>query len=164
MRQRNSARGILLNEAGEVLLMKYENNSPVDPKNPSVLQYWATPGGGIRDGEQHEDALRREIREELGIDKLTIGRLLGVRNIVLDLPSKGLVHSRERYYACWTNKDSILTHAGLTASERVVFRGAQWWPVEALSRNDFTIRPPNLLALVREAANPNSTEVLCIDE
>jgi ADP-ribose pyrophosphatase YjhB (NUDIX family) len=54
-----SAAGIVLNEAGEVLLL----NHLLRPASG-----WGLPGGFVNAGEQAEDALRREIREETGID------------------------------------------------------------------------------------------------
>ena len=32
------------------------------------LHYWAVPGGGIEPGESPEEAARREVHEELGLD------------------------------------------------------------------------------------------------
>lgn len=48
---------IIYNEEGKIFLMK-------SPKWNS----WIVPGGEIKEGETEEEALRREIREELGIE------------------------------------------------------------------------------------------------
>ncbi len=51
------ARAIVVDEKGEVLLVKHSYGS----------QYWYLPGGGVKRGESPEQAVRREICEELEI-------------------------------------------------------------------------------------------------
>lgn len=64
MRQRTIVCPIIQND-GAYLLCKMASNRGVFPGQ------WALSGGGIEPGEEIEDALRREIREELG-DTLNI--------------------------------------------------------------------------------------------
>ncbi len=54
-----SAAGIILNEKGEVLLLDHL----LRPQSG-----WGLPGGFLERGEQAEAALRREVREETGLD------------------------------------------------------------------------------------------------
>lgn len=51
------ARAIVVDEEGEVLLVKHSYGS----------QYWYLPGGGVKRGESPEQAVRRELYEELEI-------------------------------------------------------------------------------------------------
>jgi nucleoside triphosphatase len=53
---------LVWNEAGELLFCRMDPNRGVFPGE------WGFPGGGIMPGERMEDALRREVREELGIE------------------------------------------------------------------------------------------------
>jgi 8-oxo-dGTP diphosphatase len=57
--------GIVENEIGEILLVKTRNGG------------WVFPGGQVEVGENLEDALTREIKEESGID-ITVTNLIGV--------------------------------------------------------------------------------------
>ena len=67
MRQRIIVCPVIQNE-GEYLLCKMAKDRGVFPGQ------WALPGGGVEPGETIENALRREIREELG-DALEIAHI-----------------------------------------------------------------------------------------
>src|SRR5512143_2868709 len=54
--------GIVENRQGEILLCQMPAGRGVFPGQ------WGLPGGGIEDGETMEAALRRELREETGLE------------------------------------------------------------------------------------------------
>ncbi|MFF0219911.1 NUDIX hydrolase [Streptomyces vinaceus] len=60
---RYSVRAIVLDEEDRVLLCRFVLREAAGP--PRVL--WAAPGGGVDPGEGPLDALRRELREEVGL-------------------------------------------------------------------------------------------------
>jgi len=49
------------------VIIKDENVLTVKRTKPEI-EYWVIPGGGVKEGEENELALRREAREELGVD------------------------------------------------------------------------------------------------
>ncbi len=59
-RQRRSARAILLDDSGRVPLIRF-----AVPRNGASFSFWATPGGGVENGETDLAVARREIYEEL---------------------------------------------------------------------------------------------------
>ncbi|CAN5251730.1 hypothetical protein BH20ACI2_BH20ACI2_20680 [soil metagenome] len=59
-----SAAGIITNERGEVLLLNHVLRGSVSG--------WGLPGGFLEAGEQPEEALRREIMEETGIELIDV--------------------------------------------------------------------------------------------
>ena len=64
LRIRDAVRALLLDERDRVLLVRFEF---------PTATVWALPGGGLEPGESHLDALRRELREELGLADVVIG-------------------------------------------------------------------------------------------
>ena len=68
MKVRKSARIIVLESAGAVLLVRAHDSTPVNPDKPDLLAYWAPPGGGVDEGESYERAAIRELEEETGIE------------------------------------------------------------------------------------------------
>jgi TDG/mug DNA glycosylase family protein len=64
---RRGVRAVVVDPDGRVLLLRYGSDHDL---------WWITPGGGIDPGESDEQALRRELREELAIDDFELGRLL----------------------------------------------------------------------------------------
>jgi 8-oxo-dGTP pyrophosphatase MutT (NUDIX family) len=64
---RLGVRALLVDPDGRTLLIRYGNE---------YATWWIPPGGGMDPGESDEEALRRELREELGLTDFEIGPLL----------------------------------------------------------------------------------------
>lgn len=64
LRIRPAARALVVTPESRVLLVRFE--FPAGTR-------WALPGGGLEPGEDHVTALRRELREEVGLTAPSIG-------------------------------------------------------------------------------------------
>lgn len=62
---------VILNSMNHILLLQLVNYGDTD---------WNTPGGGIEEGETPEEALIRELQEELGTDKFEIVEKSKIKN------------------------------------------------------------------------------------
>jgi 8-oxo-dGTP diphosphatase len=83
--------GILLRPTGEFLLT-------TRPAGKVYAGYWEFPGGKLESGESLEEALRRELREELGVTALSMLRWKEQR---VDYPH-ALVHLHFIKVMAWT--------------------------------------------------------------
>ncbi|HRE01390.1 MAG TPA: NUDIX hydrolase, partial [Ilumatobacteraceae bacterium] len=64
LRIRQAVRGLVIDDDRRVLLVQF--------RLPTAT-VWALPGGGLDPGEDAHAGLRRELREELGLDECSIG-------------------------------------------------------------------------------------------
>jgi double-stranded uracil-DNA glycosylase len=71
MPPRQGVRAVVLDHADRILLVRFED---------AMGTWWATPGGGVDEGESDADALARELREEVGLFELELGPLLWRRH------------------------------------------------------------------------------------
>lgn len=148
MRIRESARGVVFNSDGEIVLLRCEDSAPVDPRNPDIVRYWVTPGGGTKPGETPESSLARELYEETGLVDVSIGACIWQRELELVLPRRGRVLNRERYYLC-QSRGIRMSREHMTAAERTVIKDMAWWTLDELARSDEILRPPGLVSLLR---------------
>ena len=100
-----SAAGIITNDRGQVLLLDHV----LRPDSG-----WGVPGGFMDKREQPEEALRREIREETGLDLTDVALYLCLthgRHIEIYMTARGVgnaeVKSREIKSLDWFDLDNI---------------------------------------------------------
>jgi G:T/U-mismatch repair DNA glycosylase/ADP-ribose pyrophosphatase YjhB (NUDIX family) len=147
-RVREAVRGLVLDPADRVLLARFVF--------PSGEELWATPGGGIEPGESDEDALRRELEEEAGLEEFELGPLVWTRLQDWEDLNPRWDGQRERTYL--VRVPAFEPAPRLTAealASEFVFE-LRWWPVAELPSSAAAFAPASLpelvAAVVREGA------------
>ena len=145
---RRAARALLVDPAGRVLLLRGH-----DPAEPSV-SWWLTPGGGLDPGEDVAAALRREVREETGLD--LAGTDLGavVLRRTVDYAFEGVAYRQEEdFFRIPVGAFDVDTSAWTDVERRSV-EEVRWWAPAELAATSETVYPEGLAALVGDGPAP----------
>ena len=148
-RIREAARVILLDEHDRVFLFKvHPYPFVVDAADRGSPQpFWATPGGGLEDGETHEIAALRELEEETGLTNAVFFGWVWSRNREYRIHDEP-VSVRERFYLARVQAP-MLSFDGHTDEEREWSIEGRWWPVDDIATSDDVFQPTGLAKLLR---------------
>ncbi|MBP5888776.1 MULTISPECIES: NUDIX hydrolase [Streptomyces] len=142
--RREAARAIVLDADTRVLLLRYDENDDVGG-------FWATPGGAVEKGEDHDTAALRELREELGIDEAAVELGAQVAERSTDHMVGGHeVRQVERYFLTRVSASDVdLSRA--TQPDNI--REHRWWNLAELRATQETVYPVGLADLVAAVAD-----------
>lgn len=137
---RPAARILLLDRQGRILLFRF---TP-DDRPP----FWVTPGGAVDPGETYEQAARRELIEETGIDA-DPGPQVFRREVEFLTLEGNDVDADERFFVVRIDVATIDT-AGHTPLEQRVMTSWRWFDRAAIAAHQEAIYPDDLLAMLEQ--------------
>jgi 8-oxo-dGTP pyrophosphatase MutT (NUDIX family) len=135
--ERVGGRVLLLDAADRVLLLQGS-----DPADPGAGMWWITPGGGVDGDETVEQAARRELAEETGLELAELGPPVWVRTAEFGFLGSHYRQS-ETFFLARVRSHQVDTR-GLTELERQVVHGFRWWTVAELRATTEAVYPTRL--------------------
>src|SRR5437763_9949139 len=145
MRRRPASRLLVIDRDHRVLLFRFVfERGPLAGK-----EYWATPGGAVETGESFADAARRELFEETGILRDTVGQQVAEREFTLQLHDGEYVTAEERFFLVRV-ADQSLSRDHWTPIEIEVMTDHRWWSVEELTITSETVFPETLITILAD--------------
>ena len=144
MSPRLAVRAVLRDPTGSVFLMRM-----VDPG--SAQGRWITPGGAVNDGESYPGALRREVKEELGVELSlsAVGPAIWQRELTFSWAG-GKIHQHETFYLVKTDR-FVSVRCGDGDEGGPYWQGEpRWWTIAELRGSDDDIALAGLADLLHE--------------
>ena len=137
VRERPTARAFVLDRHGRLLLVRFQNRFGD--------RWWATPGGGIEPGETAADAIRRELREELGLEVDDPGEPVWARDTTFSWDAR-LVHMHEVFFLI--RVEELEPKPTVVLADENVLELA-WWTPDELAAPRERLAPHALDQVVR---------------
>jgi TDG/mug DNA glycosylase family protein len=135
---REAVRALLVDADDRIMLVQYENPATHET-------WWGTPGGGVEPGEDHQAALRRELREELGLEAFEPGPLVWTHERTFPW-ARRLMHQVNDVYLVRVDAHEPRPTIDLAEEGVAAYR---WWTLAEIEATDERVTPPDFLTRVR---------------
>jgi 8-oxo-dGTP diphosphatase len=139
LRLRQGVRAVVLDPDDRILLVRFEF--------PDTF-LWATPGGGIDADETPEQALLRELEEEIGLTDVALGPLIWTRTHVVPFASGLWDGQAERFFLLRTPRFEPTPRQTPEQLAAEWVTGMRWWTQDDLATADVIFAPRRLPELV----------------
>lgn len=139
MRIREGVRAIVLDRADRILLVRFEF--------PDAA-LWGAPGGGIEAGETPEQAIRRELAEETGLEDVELGPWIWLREHVFPFWDGSWDGQAERFVLVRTGGFEPAPRFSPEQLAAEFVTGMRWWTPAELLASDELFAPRRLPELV----------------
>jgi len=139
LRIRDAVRALVVDADQRVLLVRFEF--------PTATR-WALPGGGLEPGESHLDALRRELREEVGLVRAVIGPQIWHRLHIVPFLNGQFDGQREQIYLVQCDAFEARPQLSWEEMNAEFVHELRWWSLDEIAASDVHFVPNGLHALV----------------
>lgn len=144
VRLRLAGRVILLDPDGRVLLFRYDDDPP-------TKRHWATPGGGLNEGEDFIQGARREVAEETGWTDAEVDEQVVYDRTHTMAYAGGVVRQHEQFFLGRVDvpKRELGQVAAMHSSDGIA--AWRWWTLAELEHTTERVWPKALPDLIRSA-------------
>jgi 8-oxo-dGTP pyrophosphatase MutT (NUDIX family) len=141
--RRQVARVLLFDGRDRILLFHVR-----DPADSNRAAWWYLPGGGMDAGESPEEAARRELFEETGIENAEIGPVVLTRQGV-SFRFGGRDFEQDEWHVFARLPDGGVITAGGEDLEADAVAAHRWWTVRDLATTSEVVYPSGLAAIAQ---------------